>query len=56
MPNIRAVIHVDGPRSMRDFGQESGRAGRNRRISNSVIMVSADSEHADARMGQFINR
>ena len=27
-PNIRAVIHVDRPRSMRDFGQESGRAGR----------------------------
>jgi len=47
---------VDGPRSMRDFGQESGRAGRNGRISDSVIMVSADSEHADARMGQFIDR
>ena len=56
MPNIRAVIHVDRPRSMRDFGQESRRTGRDRRISNSVIMVLADSEHADARIGQFINR
>ena len=27
MPNIQAVIHVDGPQNMRDFGQESRHKG-----------------------------
>ena len=55
MPNIRAVIHVDGPRSMRDFRQESGRAGRNRQVSNSIIMAYPDTAHGDERMAQFIH-
>ena len=54
MPNIRAVIHVDGPRSIRDFGQESGRAGRNRQISESIIIAAPDTEPGDGRMAELI--
>ena len=38
LPNIRAVIHVDGFRSLRDFGQESGRAGRDGLASESIVI------------------
>ena len=55
MPNIRAVIHVDGPRNIRDFGQESGRAGRDGEASDSVIMAHPDTVYSDARMAQFIH-
>ena len=37
-PTIRVVIHVGVRRSMRDFAQESGRAGRDRQWSESIIM------------------
>jgi superfamily II DNA helicase RecQ len=54
MPNIRAVIHVDGPRSIRDFGQESGRGGRDGQMSYSIIMVPPEFEHSDVGVNQFI--
>ncbi|KAG9665746.1 hypothetical protein KCV03_g10303, partial [Aureobasidium melanogenum] len=37
-PTIRVVIHMGVRRSMRDFAQESGRAGRDRQWSESIIM------------------
>ncbi|KEQ68692.1 P-loop containing nucleoside triphosphate hydrolase protein, partial [Aureobasidium namibiae CBS 147.97] len=37
-PTIRVVIHIGVRRSMRDFVQESGRAGRDRQWSESIIM------------------
>lgn len=37
-PTIRVVIHMGVRRSMRDFVQESGRAGRDRQWSESIIM------------------
>ena len=54
MPNIQAVIHVDGPRNMRDFGQESGRGGRDGQMSYSIIMVPPEFEYSDVRVKQFI--
>lgn len=36
--SIRVVIHVGIPRRMRDFAQESGRGGRDRLTSESIIM------------------
>ena len=36
--SIRVVIHVDVPRSMASFAQESGRVGRNGLPSESIIM------------------
>ena len=37
-PTIRVVIHMGVRRSMRDFVQESGRAGRDRQWSESIVM------------------
>lgn len=37
-PTIRVVIHMGVRRSMRDFVQESRRAGRDRQWSESIIM------------------
>ena len=54
--NIRAVIHVDVPRSMRDFGQKSGRAGRDRQVSDSVVMVSSGYKNIDKRVAEFVYR
>jgi superfamily II DNA helicase RecQ len=38
IPDIRCVIHVDRPRTLLDYGQESGRAGRDRKASEGIIM------------------
>jgi superfamily II DNA helicase RecQ len=37
--DIRAVVHVDIPRTLLDYGQESGRAGRDGKTSLAVVMV-----------------
>lgn len=37
--DIRAVVHAGGPRLVREFGQESGRAGRDGLRSISVVVV-----------------
>jgi superfamily II DNA helicase RecQ len=39
LPDIRVVIHMDPVRSLRDFAQESGRAGRDGGMSESIMMV-----------------
>ncbi len=41
IPDVRLVVHIGLPRSLRDFVQESGRAGRDGQASRSVIVVSA---------------
>jgi superfamily II DNA or RNA helicase len=38
IPDIRCVVHVDRPRTLLDYGQESGRAGRDRKASEGIIM------------------
>jgi superfamily II DNA or RNA helicase len=38
VPDVRVVIHVGAPRRLRDFAQESGRAGRDGAGSESVIV------------------
>lgn len=40
VPDVRAVVHIGMPRSLRDFVQESGRAGRDGKPSLSRIFVS----------------
>lgn len=39
MPDIRAVIHMDGLKKLRDFAQESGRAGRDGGMSESIVVA-----------------
>ena len=38
-PNVRWVIHAGAPRSMMDFSQESGRAGRDNKPAESMTLV-----------------
>ncbi|EDN04941.1 conserved hypothetical protein [Histoplasma mississippiense (nom. inval.)] len=38
IPNIRSIIHVGRPRSLLDYGQESGRAGRDGQSSEAIII------------------
>ena len=41
IPDVRLVVYVRLPQSLRDFVQESGRAGRDSQVSRSVVVVSA---------------
>ena len=38
LPDIRAVIHAGQPQKLRDYAQESGRAGRDRESSEAIIV------------------
>jgi superfamily II DNA or RNA helicase len=39
IPDIRCIIHVDRPRTILDYAQESGRAGRDRSRSEAIMIV-----------------
>ena len=54
MPNIWAIIHIDSPQNMRDFGQESGCGGWDRQISYLIIIVLLEFEYLDMQVKQFI--
>src|SRR5207253_2407306 len=41
VPNVRLVVHVGRPYKLRDFVQESGRAGRAGEASESVVLYTA---------------
>ena len=45
-PDVRAVIHVGQIYQMRNYGQESGRAGRDRQPSEAIIIVGAGKQEA----------
>jgi superfamily II DNA helicase RecQ len=40
LADVRAVIHIEAPRNLLDYAQESGRAGRDGEISKAVILQS----------------
>jgi superfamily II DNA or RNA helicase len=40
LADVRAVIHIEAPRNLLDYAQESGRAGRDGEISEAVILQS----------------
>lgn len=48
IPDIRAVMHVGSPRTMLDYAQESGRAGRDGGPSQAII-VRMEDEQGDRR-------
>jgi len=39
IPDIRMVVHVDAPDGLRDYAQESGRAGRDGRSSRAMVLI-----------------
>jgi RecQ family ATP-dependent DNA helicase len=39
LPDVRLVLHVDAPRELDDYGQESGRAGRDGEASEAIMLV-----------------
>jgi len=49
-PHVRWVIHAGAPRRMTDFSQESGRAGRDGKRAESIVLLSgAWQPHSDGR-------
>ena len=42
MPDIQAVIHMDGLRKLRDFAQESSQAGYNKGFSKLIMVTRGD--------------
>ena len=61
-PDVRVVIHVGPIYQMRNYGQESGRAGRDQQPSEAIIVVGAgrqealQSHHAQLRRQPIIHR
>jgi len=49
--NIRLVVHVKQPHSLIDFHQQSGRAGRNKQLSKSVVFLASTEVKALHKQG-----
>lgn len=51
IPDIRAIIHADEPRSLLDYAQESGRAGRDGLSSQAIVIWKEDGRGAGSAEG-----
>jgi RecQ family ATP-dependent DNA helicase len=52
-PNVRAVIHVGPIYQLENYGQESGRGGRDGKQSEAIILVKAGRQEALQKQMQF---
>ncbi len=48
-PNVRMTIHINIPQSIESFVQEAGRAGRDGKVSASVILFNNDQLHVASK-------
>jgi RecQ family ATP-dependent DNA helicase len=58
IPDIRLIIHVDEPRNMLDYAQESGRAGRDGLMSKVVVLRwerDVEKSERDELVGRFMD-
>jgi RecQ family ATP-dependent DNA helicase len=58
IPDIRLIVHVDEPRNMLDYAQESGRAGRDGLVSQVVVVRwerSVEKSERDGLVGRFMD-
>ena len=55
IPDIRLIVHVDNPRNMMDYGQASGRGGRDGLMSQAII-IRGGRDFEDELIGQYIDR
>lgn len=46
-PNIRATIHINRPYSLQDYAQESGRAGRDNRNSEAILLLPSSTSQSN---------
>jgi superfamily II DNA helicase RecQ len=54
IPDIEWVIHADEPRDMLDYAQESGRVGRDGRVSRAILVTGYD-EEVDPLMQAYVD-
>jgi superfamily II DNA helicase RecQ len=52
---IRLIVHMDEPRNMRDYGQGSGRAGRDGLVSRAII-IRGGLGLGDDRVKRYVDR
>lgn len=52
---IRLIVHMDEPRNMRDYGQGSGRVGRDRLASRAII-IRGGLGLGDDRVKRYVDR
>ena len=55
IPDIRLIVNMDEPRNMRDYGQASGRAGRDGLHSRAII-IRGGLRFQDPRVEEFVDR
>ena len=47
--NVRSTIHLNAPESIESFVQETGRAGRDRKLSLSMILINKDTPEVETK-------
>ncbi|KAJ3453241.1 hypothetical protein MRS44_018896 [Fusarium solani] len=53
VPDIRAVVHIEMPRTMADYAQQSGRAGRDGQRSEAIV-IRLDAQGASRRQRPLV--